>query len=622
MSFLVDLFINGDNVGARMEWKAQFEEVLGGQGRGTVTVDDPTFTYEPQCHWDVKAVLHDSGWVLFRGEIISPPVALVDGEELVRWALQVVDYSYELDWRLVGAIDGTTWIDEDGYGDFIAIDPYANSLADDAQTMQALYDHYIRVAGEAINTTTYVTVNLAPGTFAAIFWNYATLREASDDVAALVSNNLQYWWDPDLNLHWTPIPAWQELAAAPDTTIFPGLAGTALTSAPANINNDSDEGGAIGCSGLSWVPDGSNMPEQEYVKGGTGFSYSDGVGQFSTGDAGPVAPPAAKYQVTINEDTNLYSADSTGYILDDLTPPVIPAGQVVFADVVVFPRKPTGEHHGGSFYKVASGPYAGGYISSSTNGLGYGDITAIVAPVPPPAGPPPDPVPVTGIGGSGWTNSVTQDPNKRQQYFDAPLSVDKAGRDAIGGQQLYRAKGPTLRGSFLLTSAYGQEVDGWRVGQIFTLTDHRLPASMNGRKFLIQKVTPMIDEGAIVRYQIDFGDGPMQRAAGSPKPRPRVPEPAVQLLITAPDLGPNPHDSQVIMAQLVDRSNNAPWKIPGKIVQWSLTVVDKFGNPVSGQGSIDPMVSTTDRSGAARTTLTAGSRTGLRYSVVGDIPVS
>lgn len=621
MSNEVDLFVNGSEVGGFMEWTATFEEILGGQGSAQITLQDRTNTYEPQCHWDVKAVVHATGHVLFRGEIISPPVALLDGEGFRRWKLSCVDYNYELDWRLVGAVDGKTWIDEDGFGDFIPIDPYANSLADDKQTVQALFDHYIRVAGEAIGTDTFVVPNLSPGSFTPIFWNRATLRSALDDLASLVTNNLQYGIDPDLELHWTPIPSWTDLAETPSTTIFPTEAITSLATAPRNIDNDNPvDGVSIGCSGLSWTPDGQNMPQQVYVNGATGFAYSNGVGEFSTGDVGgPV--PAGKYQVTVIADTNLYSADSTGYILDDLTPPQIPAGQVGYADVVHFPRKPTGEHHGGSFYKLVTGPYAGGYISTSTDGLGYGQIDAIIAPLPAAPGPPPDPVPVIGTGGSGWANDVAQDPNLRQQYFDAPLSLDRATRDSIGGQQLYRGANPTLRGTFLLTGKPDQEVDGWRAWQVFTLTDQRLPESMNGKEFLIQSVRISLLEGGTRQYSIDYGDGPVQRSAASPSPRPRVPDPAVQVLVTAPDLGPAPGDSQVITAQLTDRSGNA-WAVPGKTMDFSLAQTDGEGNPIDAGGTLDPMVAVTDRAGTAHTTLTAGDLTNVKYTVTADVAVS
>lgn len=613
MSNPILLYLNGVEVGDNMEWDATTEEILGGIGRATFTIQDRTNSYEPQCHWDVKAVIAATGWVLYRGEIITEPIMLVDGMPWRKWQISCADANYELDWRLVGAIDGTVWEDEDGYGDWIAIDPYANSLADDAQTVQALFDHYFRFNGDAVGTSTYVETNLAPGSFAPVFWTYSTLRGALDDMAALVAGNLQHGITPDLEEHWQILPAWYELVGGSTTTIFPTVPG-GLGSAPMDVDNDTP---GSGVSSLSWTFDGSAMPDQVYVKGATGFSRSGGTGDFGTGDTGPAPSPAGKYTVTIDDDTNLYSADSTGYILDDLTPPTIPAGEVVSANVVVFPRKPTGEHHGGSFYKVLTGPYAGGYISSSTNTLGYGSISVASAAAAPLPGPPPV---VTGIGGSGWTYSVTQDPNKRQAYFDAPLSVDKAGRDSIGGQQLYRGMFPTLRGTMVLTGA--NSVDGWRTWSTVGIHDHRMPDSMNGKRFLIQRIGTEFYQGGVRKYTIDWGDGPTQRASAQPHPRPRVPEPAVQLLITAPDLGPNPHDSQIITAQLVDRSSNAPWKIPGKVVQWNLTVVDKFGNPVHGQGSLDPLVSTTNRSGTARTVLTAGSRTGLRYSVDGDIPVS
>lgn len=614
MTKAIDLYINGTEVGDNMEWSCTTEEILGGQGRFTVAVQDRTNSYEPQVHWEVKVVIHSTGWVLGRGEIISQPTQLPVGPTWRTWVFDCADVNNELDWRLVGAVPGDIWIDEDGFGDYVDIDPYANTLADDAQTVTTLFDHYFRFNGAAVDTSGVVAF-LTAGGFSPIYWTYTTLKSALDDLAALSTSNVQYWIDPDLIFHWAIIPAWYDLAfgGSPSARGLPSS--PTLPGAPMAISDVADGITAIGCRGLSFDFDGSKMPEQVYMNGATGFSYSNGVDPFATGSAAPSPTVVPTYKVTVNSSTNTYRVLSSGYIDNDLPVTTFAAaGGPYDAEVKSFPINPGGEHRGGTFYHLLGGPNAGALLSIHTNALGYGDITAVAIPPTPPPGPP---VPIIGVGGSGWVGGVEQDPNKRQAYFDSSQSVDQASRDSIGGQQLYRGSFPTLRGTLTLSGT-----DGWRVGQQFVLTDVRLPTALNGKTFVIQRVsTSLLPETDIRQYQLDWGDGPVQRASAQPKPRERVGNPAVQVNVTYEDATPPLGSTQTITGQMATSSGVA-WKIPGKTVVWVLAVTDAFGDPVAGQGSLDPPVSTTDRNGSARTQLTAGTMFGLTYQIQANVAVT
>lgn len=638
-----------------MEWSMKVEEILGSTGRATLTIQDRTMTLEPECHWDVKAVVRSTGFVLWRGEVISEPEDLPVGFPWRRWSLDCADYNNELDWRLVGALDGVTWRDIDGLGDYVNIDPFAASLDTDKTTVQTLLDHYIRVDGTAIETATYVGEYLTD--FATLYWSYTSLKQALEDLAAGIAENLQFWIDPDLKFHWVAIPAWQDLAqeaaatfaddtAAPAARGLPELALDVLTISPVPSVGD---GGTIGCRDLKFTLDGSSMPEQVYVRGATGYVYNapapDPVNETPAVQP-PVStvPAGTKYVVTFVTNTKVYYKDSGGYLSGSggsgyVT---VPAGSTAYTSALqkvrwhLHPSNPTG-----LFWKILSGPYAGKYIDNDTNYFGYGRIrmqtvAAAVPPVPvvppptPDPGPPPfDPANV-GVGGSGFVAEAAQDPNRRQMYLQAAISADKSTRDAVGGQVLYRGSRPTLRGSMVVTGGTDSDgvdhgTEGWRVGQLVPIIDSRLPSFLNGRYFVVQRVQTTLIPGQDLReYTLDWGDGPTSRwtmQAKMPAGSGQFPPPAIKIDVQPFDLSPAPNSSQVISAQMVNGSGQ-PWAVAGKMVEWTLEVYDASGNAVSGQGSIDPEVGITDENGRARTTLTTGATSSLVYFVFAEVPVT
>lgn len=684
MTKTIDLYIN-NVLKDFMEWSASGEEIVGTGGRATFVVQDRDLTWEPETHWDVKAVVHSSGWVLFRGEIVREPVELPVGEPYRRWKLECSDYNNQLPQRLVGAIDGNTWIDADGFGDYIAIDPYAESLATDRETIIALFDHYIRINGEAIDTATYVGQYLVPESFAKFRWTYSTLQKVLEELASLITVNLQSWIDPDLKFHWVAIPSWQELlqegSAAPLARMMPQIDLSLLGTPPVTSISDVKAAGTIGCRKLRFEFDGSEQPEQVYVKGGTGFVLNNGIDPiifndptavgadatkqealdaikarailagFSGSDATvlntynnliasghsnaeivagvaagsfrPVPLYPGKYQITFLAATTIYHTDTNGYIS---LPGTSVSTAPVYANLVGVPVN-TADKTGGTYYRIASGPYTGWLVSPKTNSLAIGEIFVMPAIGAADCATPEEYEDIIiGSGGSGWAGYAIQDPNQRQSYLEAPYSVDQSTREAAGGQTLYRGQYPTLRGSCVVSGGIdpnGETLgpDGWRAGMSVPIIDARLPSTLNGRRFIIQRVGWKLYAGTDVReYTLDWGDGPTQRQTQQRPPLQPTPPPAVKLIILVKDLNPEPTKSQVIEAQLAS-SLGVPWAIADRTVYWTVCAFDVDDNIIAGQGSFDPAVSETDRDGVARTTFTAGDQRGVFYRIVAETPV-
>lgn len=615
---VIDLYINHVLVSG-MEWTFSAEEVLGGVGRGQLRVQDRTNSWEPKCHWDVLAIVASTGHVAFRGEIVSEPVELPVGHDWRVWVMDCADYNGELPQRLVGAIDGKTWEDIDGLGDYVAVDPYAHSKKTDKKTVQALIDHYIRVDGEALDTSTYVYEYLDD--FETIYWSYSDLQQALEELATHVVENLQFWVDPDLKFHWVAIPAWYDLlqeeyglteANQNFSGMFPeGYAAASFPGGPAHVSDVADVG-TVGGRELKFTFDGSDMPEQIYVKGSTGFVYNAPPQPTTTetrriNPQGDTVDPADKeiFQLTVTQTTRVWERNADGYITTPYDT-LAPGGpyNVRFINVPVNPAN----NKGGRYWKLLNGPKQGWLIDNDTNDYGWGHIKVFKEIVR-------KSEPKIGVGGSGWVRSVDQDPNKRQAYLEATVSSTKKRREAIGGQQLYRAKRPTLRGSVKVSGA-----DGWRVGQVMKITDARLPDELNGKYFMIQRVQMTLIAGTDVReYVLDWGDGPTSRWSMQPKLKPfdLDYDPATQIIVRAFDLSPGPNSTQTIIGQLANRAGK-PWHVAGRVVRWSLEAYTSAGVRTTG-GELSPEVSITDRNGRARTKLTTGPKRGRVYFVFADV---
>jgi hypothetical protein len=626
MTKAVLLYLDGVEVGDGVEWSMTFEEILGGTGRAMLTLQDPGYTINPQTHADVKAVLASNGWVLYRGEVLLATMNLPPGLDLTRWNLDCADYNGQIPQRLVGAVDGTD-VQDNGFGNYVFIDPNAATSATDRVTIQALFDTYFRIGADAAETVTYVGEYLAPGSFVPIFWSNSNLAKAVAELSALVAVNIQDWLDPDFFCHHVSIPAWVDLAGILDGTgpglplLFPTASTGLLPPAPREITDVvTDPSLQVGGRGLTFKMDGAIQPQQVYVKGATGYTYDMGTPPIGV-PAVPVIDAGflkrGTYTLTVNSTTNLYHLDSTGHVAATHTTSGAGGPWYVTSQFV-----PYGAHGGGSFWRLTSGPHAGLLISQHTNNLGYGSITVTTIPVPP--GPPPGPV--IGVGGTGWVGGP-QDPAKRQAYVEAPSSTTASDRDAIGGQVLYRGATPTLRGSVVIGGDHRladgtmyPTVDGWRAGQVVQITDARLPPALNGLRYIIQRVATKLYSGTDSReYTLDWGDGAVQRLTTAPDPKVPTPDPAVQMYVIVADHLPAPGAKQVVTAQLVSQAG-VPWPIPNRVVNWTVQAVNASYTAVPGQGSCDPPASTTDQTGKARTTFTAGSQTGLTYFIYTDTP--
>lgn len=601
-----------------VEWGAATEEVLGGTGRITVAVQDRTNTWEPTPGSDVKASIRASGWILGRGQIVTPSFELPVGMPWRIWKLDCSDSNAQLPQRKVGALDGKTWIDEGGFGFFMNIDPFASSLETDKLTVQQLFDHYVRINGRAMETATFVGEFLTG--FRTITWDYGDVQKALSDMAALIVANLQFWIDPADFVHWVLIPAWQDLPfdladVTGDLSLgFPETALDLLEIAPYELTDDEGEVDGvtkIGFQSMSITLDGSEMPEQVYVRGGTGYVYNSPAlaptDDTKTVVKVPIAGSDATYELTFLATTKLWHTDGTGYI--SLTYDTVGASGPYSVKYVQVPWSAS-RNKGGGFWKLLTGPNAGKLVDNDTNILsGYGQIQVVA--VTSIAGDP-----KVGIGGSGWVNEVDQDPNKRQSYMEAPISVTRAMRDSYGGQAVERGKEPTLRGSAVVVG-----YDGWRVGQLMRVTDIRLPSYLNGRYFVIQRVrSGFLAETALRKYSIDFGDGPVSRWSGQPVLDDSVewPPGVTQIDIAERDLSPGPNSTQIITGQLINPQGE-PWAIAGKVVEWRFECYNDLGELQTGEGSIDPKVSATDKSGKARTRLTTGPDTALVYYVYAHV---
>jgi hypothetical protein len=617
----IQLLINHAEVSDDMEWGIGTEENLGGIGPATLIVQDRTNSYEPEAHWDVQVIVRSTGFVLYRGEIISQPIDLTLGLGFRTWKMQCSDYNGQLPQRLVGALDGRTWMDTSGLGIFVNIDPFNSTLDTDKLTVQRWLDHYIRVDGTALETDTFVQQYLTD--LPSKSWYYSRLQTVLEELAAYVVNNLQFWIDPDLFFHWVTIPAWYDLAGGGlDAEIDSADSGSALllpegtvaglAFAPfevVDIDADPDVN-KIGFHSLDITLDGKEMPEQIYVRGSTGYVYNapalDPTAETKVTVHDPTPGAADRYELTFLATTKLWHVDGTGYV--SISYDTTGAGGPFEVKWVKVPWNDA-RNKGGNYWKLLTGPNTGKLVDDNTNSLnGYGSIR--VQKVTTPLG-----LPKIGVGGSGWVGEAVQDPNKRQAYLELPISSDQATRDAMGGMALYRGSFPTLRGQFRCTG-----FDGWRVGQLVKITDSRLPASLNGKYYVIQRVAAKLVATLDVRqYTIDFGDGPTSRFSGQRPPgNVAWPGPSNTIFISVFDLSPGPNSSQRVSAQMVNASGE-PWAVEGKTVNWSLECYNNLGVLQTGQGTLNPEVSVTNGHGKAYTTFTTGPGEDLVYYIFADV---
>jgi hypothetical protein len=224
--------------------------------------------------------------------------------------------------------------------------------------------------------------------------------------------------------------------------------------------------------------------------------------------------------------------------------------------------------------------------------------------------------------GTGWgrphgdANSRHGVLRARKTLVDAEAVTD-IQKGAIAGSYTNYGRRARIRGSVKVGQP-GEAVDGWRCGQLLSLFDSRLPPSLYGRAFPIQRVAGSLKAGQEFReYTLEFGDFPIarfsQKYRTTPQRLPTARLPAKQHVITWPTQHLRPSTAYVLTSQMVDRSGK-PVRHGGVSVSWSMAVTNAAGATVS-TGSIAPITSVTDAHGRTAATLTTGSATGLHYRV-------
>jgi hypothetical protein len=226
-------------------------------------------------------------------------------------------------------------------------------------------------------------------------------------------------------------------------------------------------------------------------------------------------------------------------------------------------------------------------------------------------------------GGTGWGSGVTapftQPPQSLRQIVVEAQASSTAERNAIGAAYAKYGQRARIKGS-LMVGSLQEPVDGWRCGQLLSITDARLPVSLNGYYFPIQRVLGSLVAGqTYAKYTLEWGDGPVGGFSQKFRQTPTVIRtnyhtPAIRYRIYYDTPNLQPSTTYTLRAQAINRSNT-PVRAANKQVIWSLAVYDQTNALVTGQGSISPTTGITNADGEAYTVLTTGSVQGLRYLV-------
>lgn len=249
----------------------------------------------------------------------------------------------------------------------------------------------------------------------------------------------------------------------------------------------------------------------------------------------------------------------------------------------------------------------------------------------------PQAVYVTGVtdydynNGAGYivngTGFGTVAPSLRQIAVDGQ-AVTQAERDKIAAAYAAYGQRSRLRGQVTVgkpaTTTVAEKIDGWRCGQMLTVTDARLPAGISGQTWPIMRVKGKLWSTINVReYELEFGDAPLQhfsaryRTSATRIVSPRQPAHVHQIYFA--NINPLPGSSQVLTSQMVDAAKK-PVRGGGIAVVWTMVVTDSTGTVVVGQGSIAALTSSTDTNGQTTATFTTGATAGLDYTVTASTP--
>ena len=230
--------------------------------------------------------------------------------------------------------------------------------------------------------------------------------------------------------------------------------------------------------------------------------------------------------------------------------------------------------------------------------------------------------------GTGWGHAAfgNGDPAMRQINVDAQ-SASVTDRLAVGSAYTHFNQRARIRISATFGGRLdeGPVIDGWRAGQTVTIIDARLPASLNGLAWPIQRVAGKLVAGQPTTrlYTIECGDMPIGRFyakyRSAPKTIPTPRRPAYTYDIYFQNLAPDIGEVQTLVAQAKDSATKEV-RVAGLPVEWTL-VVKLAGVVTTSDATLTPTTGTTNADGQCAAAFTADSTTGgLTYVVTAATP--
>jgi hypothetical protein len=218
-------------------------------------------------------------------------------------------------------------------------------------------------------------------------------------------------------------------------------------------------------------------------------------------------------------------------------------------------------------------------------------------------------------GGTGWVYGDWGALSGGEVVIDASWSIDAATKQAAADRAGNAIKGGILRGRCTVGNER-HHVDGWHVGQLVRISDVRLPSYLNGRAYVIQRVTTRLIPTVNWRvYDLEWGDAPTIRSSSRSRAKDKVELPGRLWDIGGRDMLPLPGTTVTVIGQLVN-DLGIERRVAGIVVNLLLEVWDANGVlqefPV---GSISPTQVVTDAMGRWETQLTVGNEPGFKYKV-------
>jgi hypothetical protein len=225
---------------------------------------------------------------------------------------------------------------------------------------------------------------------------------------------------------------------------------------------------------------------------------------------------------------------------------------------------------------------------------------------------------VTDLKGSGWWPS-TGGPSGAlpQAHLDAPSAVDSITKTAAATRARTSGQSGILRGK-LVVGNERHHPDGWHVGQYLKINDVRLPGFLNGRYYVIQRVTTTLIPGQNWRvYTIEWGDAPIARLSSRKAPAASTQPPALPGRVweaAYSEFTPLPSSTVTVVGQLTG-DDGTPRRVANVTVHLEILTWDETDTPIAPVGSLSADVVLTDTMGAWTTDLTVGSQAGYSYEV-------